>query len=130
MDNSRRRFIKGIAAGSALCVIGITARQLGLDLHEDLSSSSHAGPCLREGLTLMTSGDGMKEALWEGETVFRVNREGAELLTLADGSRTLNEIIRISGNYEPEATADFFLNLARAGWLCDRLEVYKVAIQI
>ena len=127
MDITRRTFLKGAAAGCALCVIHLAASRFGLSW-KDITAAPHTGPCLLEGLTRKKGTDGGMLAVWEGETVFSVNREGAALLEKADGSRSLEELCGSSSCSE-EAVADFFLTLAQAGWLQDRLEVYKIAVE-
>ena len=52
-----------------------------------------------------------------------------QLLKLADGNNTLEEIIRDCGmTSNAESVADFFLTLGQAGYLTARLEVNKIAV--
>lgn len=126
---NRRQFLKGAAAGCALCAVALTARRFGLLTPDEEAAPLHVGPCLAEGLTFVPSEE-YTQAFYNDVPVFSVNRPGERLIRLADGSRTLEDIVAVSRDFSTdEATADFFLTLAQAGWLQDRLEVYKVAVE-
>ena len=127
---SRRTFLKGTAGFVLLCGSGFGLRAL-LDT-ADLPAETYeaAGPRLREEMEILETADGA-DIRYGGETCFTVNRDGLTLLELADGNRTLDEIIRLSGmSGDPEPAADFFLTLGQAGYLARRLEVNKVAARV
>lgn len=130
---SRRTFLKGTAGFVLLCGSGFGLRALA-----DVTSAADApaetgeiaGPRLREEMEILETADGA-EVRYGGETCFTVNRDGLTLLELADGNRTLDEIIRLSGMAgDPEPVVDFFLTLGQAGYLTRRLEVNKVASRL
>ncbi len=122
---TRREFLKGTAGlvlllGSGFNLNGIT------ELAEP--ETIPIGPQLRDELTVVATTEGARVD-YAGETCFTVNKEGLQLLSLADGDHTLEEIIHNSGMASnPEAVADFFLTLGEAGYLSARLEVNKIAV--
>ena len=121
---TRRDFLKGTAGFVLLCGSGFGLR----GLLGSLSASDPIGPQLREELTVRSEIGGAR-VLAGGQTCFTVNQEGAQLLSLADGRHTLEEIIRSAGMAESaESVADFFLTLGRAGYLTTKVEVNKVAV--
>ena len=125
---SRRTFLKGTAGFVLLCGSGfglLRALAETADVPEEKNEA--LGPLIRQELEIVKTADGA-EVLYGGETCFKVNGDGLKLLEMADGKKTLGEIIRLSGMAEdPEPVVDFFLTLGEAGYLTHRLEVNKVA---
>jgi hypothetical protein len=90
---TRRSFLKGTAGFVLLCGAGFGAPGL-------VSAASDApapvGPQLVDGLRISDEPSGARVTA-AGLTCFTVNEAGKELLQLADGTHTLEEIIRLSG---------------------------------
>ena len=124
---TRKEFLKGTAGFVLLCGSGFGLRGLA-GLFEP--QQRPVGPQLREGLTVLAGKDGARVTAC-GKTCFTVNEAGRQLLSLADGRRTLSEIIAAAGMEEyAESVADFYLALGRAGYLTTRLEVNKIAVSV
>ena len=88
------------------------------------------GPLLADGLELLPLSDGA-EVSCQGLSCFTVNAAGARLLRLANGSNTLEAIIARTGmEAQAEAVADFFITLGKAGYLQNRVEVNKLAVEV
>ena len=122
---TRREFLKGTAGFVLLCGSGFALKGLAEIAEPD---TQPVGPELREELEIVRTAEGA-DVNAAGELCFTVNEPGLKLLKMADGTRTLNEIIEESGmadNAEP--VADFFIALAEAGFLTARLEVSKIAV--
>ncbi len=123
---SRRAFLKGTAGFVLLCGSGFGLH--GLAEAASAPEEKNAGPRLRDGLKILRNGNGA-EIAYGGETCFYVNEKGLELLSLADGRHSFNEMIRAAGLEEnAEPAADFFLTLGQAGYLQGRLEVSRFAV--
>ena len=124
---TRRAFLKGTAGFVLLCGSGFGLG--GILADSRVEEETPVGPQLIKALSIKEEASGA--VVTGGETCFTVNQAGARLLQLADGRRTLNEIILASGlEEEAEAVADFFLALGAAGYLTARLEVNKVAVRV
>ncbi len=122
---TRRDFLKGTAGFVLLCGAGFSLRGLA---ETSPSAEAAVGPRLRDGLRIVQTENGA-EVTYGGGTCFAVNEKGLELLKMADGRQTLQDMIRDAGlEKDPEPAVDFFLTLGRAGYLADRLEVSKVAV--
>ena len=125
---TRRAFLKGTAGFVLLCGSGFGLGGILADTRAE--EETPVGPQLIKALSIKEEASGAVVTAG-GETCFTVNQAGARLLQLADGRRTLNEIILASGlEEEAEAVADFFLALGAAGYLTARLEVNKVAVRL
>ena len=121
---TRRQFLKA-AAGMTLGLVVFRAAAP-LDREETLPL---VGPKVYEGLDFLRE-DGVVQARCGGEPVLVMNESGYSLVRLADGTRSLDEIIRVNrANAEPEEVADFFLTLGQSGWLENRVEVTKYAVE-
>ena len=124
---SRRAFLKGTAGFVLLCGSGFGLQALAdaADVFDDKEEAF--GPQVRGEMKIVKTAEGA-DVTFGGETCFTVNGDGLTLLEMADGSRSLEEIIRLSGMAgSPEPVVDFFLTLGQAGYLTHRLEVNKVA---
>ncbi len=119
----RRDFLKGAAGLVLACGAGFGVKKL-LGVSEKALLS--VGPLPAEGLTLAEVSGGA-EVYQDGALAFRVNKTGAELLRRADGTKTLNELIRLAGCEGCSgAAASFFITLGKAGYLQNRVEVDMV----
>ncbi len=123
---TRRAFLKGTAGFVLLCGTGFGLH--GLAEAAAAPDEKTVGPRLRDGFRIIRTENGA-EIAYNGETCFIVNEKGLELLRLADGRHTLEEVIRAAGLEENAGpAADFFLTLGQAGYLQNRLEVSKFAV--
>ena len=130
-EPGRRRFLRGVIAATALgaaCVVIHRTRVLPAPVEEQ--PAFHAvGPMVQEGLTAERYGNEVR-IMSMGEHVMTTNPLGWELITQADGSRTLDELILLNGlSEQAEAVADLFLTMGQTGWLQNRLEVRKYVIE-
>lgn len=123
---TRRAFLKGTAGFVLLCGSGF-----GLHALADAAAApegKNVGPRLKDGFKIVRT-ESAAEITYGGETCFIVNEKGLELLSLADGRHSLEEVIRAAGLDENAGpAADFFLTLGQAGYLQNRLEVSKFAV--
>ena len=123
---NRRQFLK--AAGGALLSLTIFQSLRSLS-GSDEDSGNWVGPKVKDGLSFTDDGESIR-AFYDGEAVLVTNREGMRLMKLADGSRSLDDLIRLeAAGGNGEEIADFFLALGQSGWLSNRLEVRKYAIE-
>lgn len=124
---TRREFLKGAAGFALICGAGFGVSGLSRLLRP--APENAVGPLLVDGLDLLPLSDGA-EVSFQGMTCFTVNAEGARLLRLANGRNTLEYITARAGlESQPEAVADFFITLGKAGYLCNRVEVNKIAVE-
>lgn len=123
---NRREFLAAAAAAVGLGAIALTLHRTG-SIAPDSSANLGIGPRLREGL-MPAERDGVPCAVYHDEVVLTTDAEGLRLLKLADGTRSLDELMA-AGSALPEATADFYLKLGQNGWLANRLEVCKYAVE-
>ena len=122
---SRRAFLKGTAGFVLLCGSGFGLHGLA---ETAATEDETAGLRLRDGLKIVRNENGA-EITYNGETCFIVNEKGLELLRLADGRHSFEEVICAAGLKENAGPAeDFFLTLGRAGYLLGRLEVSRFAV--
>ena len=125
---TRREFLK--AAGGAmfyLAVVGSAGLLSGLS---DPKADNWVGPKVRDGLVFREEGEDIR-AYYKGEPVLVTNRPGMELIQKADGTRTLEELLRQGeAAQNQEMIVDFYLALGQSGWLENRLEVSKYAVSV
>ena len=118
---TRREFLKGTAGFLVVCGAGFGVNRLKKALAP--AAENAVGPKLDSDLDILQLG-GETEAYLDGQLVFRANAAGGKLLRLADGSRTLEQIIETAGCKETAGDcANFFITLGRAGYLENRIEV-------
>lgn len=118
---TRREFLKGTAGLILLCGAGFGLEKLEKALSPSLEDA--VGPKLDSNLTILQLGN-EAEAYLDGRMVFRANGTGANLLRLADGSRTLENMIETAGCKENAGDCvSFFVTLGKAGYLENRIEV-------
>jgi hypothetical protein len=127
MDIDRRTFVK--QAGGL--VLFVTASAFGgANLTKTLTSfvpdKTPRGPLLVEDLTFKQSFEGV-DAFVGTTRVFSANQTGTILLAAADGMHTLDEIVSESGGQiDPVEAALFYVELGKAGYLQNRVEVALV----
>lgn len=90
------------------------------------------GPMMQAGIDLVEGPDG-GVAGWYGDTeLFEVDKTGAGLIALADGSRSLDDIageaVSPGGEVSPADVASFFVTLGQAGYLQNTVLVNLVEI--
>lgn len=123
----RRAFVQGAFGLVALVVAGGVAslsKRGGVDTVEayvtpEVSDLEHAvGPVMEAGIRLEPQGGGVVHGLHGPTKLFSVDEQGAELISLADGSLALDELAASLGT--PARVADvasFFVTLGQAGYL-------------
>lgn len=118
---TRREFLKGTAGFLVVCGAGFGVNRLKKALAPSVENA--VGPKLDSDLDILQLG-GETEAYLDGQLVFRANAVGGKLLRLADGSRTLEQIIEAAGCQQTAGDcANFFITLGKAGYLENRIEV-------
>lgn len=133
----RRTFIQG-AFGLAVLAAGasVGAFIAGAGVKDNASfvtpaveaPEAAAGPVMQPGIELNETADDVV-ASYNGQELFVVDKTGAELVRLADGSLSLDEIAACVST--PVATADvaeFFVSLGKAGYLQN--EVYVNLVEV
>lgn len=119
---TRREFLKG-AAGFAVVLGGGWKALSALGDHLTPTPATAVGPLPIEGLAIVDTLAGADVTL-NGELVFTVNESGRKLLALADGARTLDQVIVEAGCADvADSAAMFFVTLGQAGYMQNRVEV-------
>ena len=138
----RRTFVRGafgltlLAAGASLGIFGTScssggeeaASDVSFTTPEGLAPEAAVGPMMQGGIDLVASEDPNVVSGFFGNTqLFNVDETGATLMTLADGSRTIDDISSQASNMLGEAVnpadaAEFFVTLGEEGYLQN--EVY------
>ena len=133
----RRTFIQGafglvvLAAGTGVGAFVLDARSngdAGFVTPEVDSPEAAVGPVMQPGIGLSENADDVV-ASYNGQELFVVDKAGADLVRLADGTLTIDEIAVCTS--EPVATADvakFFVALGQAGYLQN--EVYVNLVEV
>ncbi len=125
---TRREFLKGAAGFALVCGAGFGVSGLAKLFRP--APENAVGPLLADGLELLPLSDGA-EVSYQGVTCFTVNDAGARLLRLANGRNTLEEIVARTGmESQAGAVADFYITLGKAGYLRNRVEVNKIAVEV
>jgi hypothetical protein len=129
----RRTFMKG-AFGLALLAAG----GLGGMSHyqtpqgkpsETLDPNDACGPLMRRDIVLEPDGAGFFRGIGRGVHLFNVDATGAELIRLADGSRTIEELADgLETPANPADVASFFVTLGQAGYLQNTVVVNLLEI--
>lgn len=119
---TRRDFLKGavglvLAVGAGFGSVEVLTRLL------TPTAETAVGPLMIEGLSFLPTLSGA-DVLYREQTAFTVNSTGATLLRLADGTRSLDDIIHDADCESCAADAAlFFVTLGQAGYLQNRVEV-------
>ena len=130
----RRTFVKGafglvvIAAGAAAGVAGMQGASpfRGEVIHTTrgaVGSQEASGPLMQDDIELIAQEAGGAVSGYYGETeLFHVDEAGARLITLADGSRTIEDIA-LAVSAPAADVALFFASLGEAGYLVNPVYV-------
>ncbi len=114
------------ASGRALDYSSLT---IDFTIPEGLAANIAAGPVMVAGIRLVS--EGMQDKIrdfFSGTHLFNVDKVGAELIMLADGSRTLETIATeasaiISSPLDGAEVAEFFVTLGKTGYLQNQVYV-------
>ncbi|MDO4807554.1 MAG: hypothetical protein Q4A07_09915 [Coriobacteriales bacterium] len=126
----RRTFVKGAFGLVALATLGVAGvvagagtADAGFVTPEVKDAGSARGPVMAAGIRLAKDGDVVRGTY--GDThLFNVDVTGAELMRLADGSLTIDELAdAASVPLEPATVASFFVELGQAGYLANTVLV-------
>lgn len=125
----RRAFVRGafgFAAFIALASAGAAvSRNAAFDFVTPVVTDplSCVGPVMQSGIRLVEHGDAIRGML--GDThLFDVDATGAELIRLADGTRTIDELAGATqARLNPADVASFFVTLGKSGYLANTVLV-------
>jgi hypothetical protein len=129
----RRTFMKG-AFGLALLAAGglggMSYNRTPQDQLEETPDQSDAcGPLMRRDIVLEPDDTGLFRGIGRGVHLFNVDATGAELMRLADGSRTIEELADgLETPANPADVASFFVTLGQAGFLQNTVVVNLLEI--
>lgn len=126
----RRTFVKGAFGLVALATLGAVGAAAGVGttsagfVTPDVPNAESAlGPVMAAGIELTEDGDVVR-GTYGGTHLFNVDATGAELMRLADGSLTIDELAdTTSVSLEPATVASFFVELGQAGYLANTVLV-------
>ena len=145
----RRTFVKG-AFGLTVLVAGASLGIVGLGSGQDAGDRSHdavfttpelavaadaPGPAMQSGIALVPGEDpGSMAGYFATTQLFNVDKSGAALMMLADGTRTIEDIaaqasLTLGQPVDPAAAAEFFVALGQSGYLQNEVLVnlYEIA---
>lgn len=133
----RRTFVQGAFGLVVLGVGGGIGAHLATQPAEDgrfvtpevPSPEAAEGPVMAAGIELAPAGDGSVHGVAEGVHLFTVDKIGAQLMRLADGSRTIDDLAAlIDVTVSVADVASFFVTLGQAGYLANTVMVNLVEI--
>ena len=133
----RRTFVQGAFGLMVLAVGGgIGARlatQAVRDEHfvtpEVTSPEVADGPAMAAGIQLVPNDDGTVRGEAQGVHLFNVDQMGAQLMRLADGTRSIDDLAAsLDEPALPADVASFFVTLGQAGYLANTVLVNLVEI--
>ena len=122
----RRTFVRGAFGLVALVTAGgLAVRPRVGDIGDEIfvtpevdSPELADGPVMAAGIRLVPQGDGIVHGVYDDMRLFAVDECGAELVRLADGSRTIDDLAASLGQaVHPADVASFFVTLGQAGYL-------------
>ena len=117
----RRTFVRGAFGFVALAVCA-GAGVLATSEASRTAAAEAVGPLLVDGIEFVDEPDGGRVAgVFEGTKLFVVDKVGARLAALADGTRSIEEAADAAGVSAADA-ASFFVTLGQSGYLQN--EVY------
>lgn len=133
----RRTFVQGAFGLVVLAVGGAVGARFASQSVDDgrfvtpeiPSPEAADGPVMAAGIELAPNDDGTMRGVAEGAHLFNVDQIGAQLIRLADGSRTIEDLA--ASVDEPVNVADvasFFVALGQAGYLANTVLVNLVEI--
>lgn len=133
----RRTFVQG-AFGLVVLAVGggIGARIATQPLADEdfvtpetVNPNATDGPVMNAGIKLVSNSDGTVRGEAEGVHLFNVDRTGAQLIRLADGSRTIDDLAASCDEpLNPADVASFFVTLGQAGYLANTVMVNLLEI--
>lgn len=122
----RRTFVQGTFGLAALVLAGgltsVAISQVGDEpgdfvTPETVSPEFADGPVMASGIRL-TEKDGSAQGYYGDTHLFSVDERGAQLIRLADGSLTIDELAAsLDDSVAPADVASFFVTLGQAGYL-------------
>ena len=125
----RRTFVKGAFGFVALATLGVVGAAVGANAsHTSFVTApipdveSARGPAVAAGIELVQDGQ-VVHGMYGNTHLFNVDATGAELVRLADGSRTIDELAGAGGQLKPADVASFFVELGQAGYLANTVLV-------
>lgn len=121
----RRSFLRGAFGLAVLAVGGLAALSTTQDKSDDgfvtpdvALAESVEGPVMAAGIRLVPDSEGSVHGYFGDTLLFNVDEQGAELMRLADGSMTIDELASaLSIPAKPADVASFFVTLGQAGFL-------------
>lgn len=121
----RRSFLQGAFGLAVLAVGGLAALSTtqntsdqGFVTPEVTMPESADGPVMAAGIRLAPDSKGNVQGYYGDTLLFNVDEQGAELMRLADGSMTIDELAgALSIPANPADVASFFVTLGQAGFL-------------
>ena len=139
----RRTFVKGafgltlLAAGASLGVFGTRGapaeneetNEALFTTPEGMAPEAAVGPLMQGGIDLVASEDSDVVAGYFGTTqLFNVDEAGATLMTLADGTRSIDDLAAeasdaLGETVDPADAAEFFVTLGQEGYLQNEVHV-------
>lgn len=140
----RRSFVKGAFGLAVLAVgVGVFGSQGGLRIPSKggegvlfttsgaVSLKDAVGPAMQPGIELSQRADTVFTGSYDGLDLFDVDATGAELIALADGSRTIDELAvaaseKLGATVSAADAAAFFVDLGEAGYLANTVLVNLV----
>jgi hypothetical protein len=126
----RRTFMKGAFGLTLLAAGGLANRSYDQVLQSEATNPDDAcGPLMRRDIVLEPGDDGLFRGIGRGVHLFNVDATGAELIRLADGSRTIEELADgLETPANPADVASFFVTLGQAGFLQNTVVVNLLEI--
>ena len=125
----RRSFIRGAFGFVALAALaGVGGVSVGTTAHSFVTPQIEdpelcVGPAMQAGIELVDKG-GTTKGMSNGTHLFNVDATGAELIRLADGSMTLDQLAgATSAPVSPADVASFFVTLGKSGFLANTVLV-------
>ena len=126
----RRTFLTGAfglvvaAVGAGLGLSGANERDVVSHVTTSaVDPAAAVGPLMQAGIELHASPEGERvTGVHEGAELFSVDRAGALLVRLADGTRTIDELVGEASSVlgqalDPAEVASFYVTLGKAGYL-------------
>lgn len=123
----RRSFVQGafglvvLVAGGGLAACSAAP---GVELSADFvtpevaATSSAKGPVMVAGIKLVRTGENEVHGYYGDTHLFSVDAQGEELVRMADGTRTIDDLAAsLSLPADPADVASFFVTLGQAGYL-------------
>jgi len=133
----RRTFVQGTFGLMVLVVGGGIGARLAAQATLDerfvtpkvTSPEAADGPAMVAGIKLAPNDDGTVRGEAQGVHLFDVDQMGAQLMRLADGSRSIDELAAsLDEPVSPADVASFFVTLGQAGYLANTVLVNLVEI--